>query len=191
MSLEQIVLTYGYPALLIGTLLEGETVVVLAGFLAHGGYLNLSWVILIAFAGTFTGDQFYFYLGRAKGVGLLERLPRWKAKSDRIFQLLQKHQILVILAFRFLYGLRLVTPFVLGLSRVHPARFLVLNFIGAAVWAVVIAGLGYFLGQTLEVFLEEVKRYEFWTLIGIATIGFLVWIFYWWIQVKKSDKLRS
>lgn len=59
MSLESLVTSYGYPAVLVGTFLEGETILVLAGFLAHRGYLDLPLVILTAFLGTFTGDQLF------------------------------------------------------------------------------------------------------------------------------------
>ena len=64
---------FGYMAILIGTFLEGETILVLGGFLAHRGYLHLPWVIASAFAGTFAGDQLYFYLGRFKGMKGLKK----------------------------------------------------------------------------------------------------------------------
>ena len=49
MTLESIVDTYGYLAVLLGTFLEGETILVLGGFAAHRGYLALPWVIVAAF----------------------------------------------------------------------------------------------------------------------------------------------
>jgi len=55
---------HGYWVLFIGTFLEGEAILIMAGFLAFQGYLNVGGVILTAFAGSFLGDQFYFYLGR-------------------------------------------------------------------------------------------------------------------------------
>ena len=62
--LESLIDTYGYIAIFIGTLLEGETVLVLGGFAAFRGYLSLPYVILTAFIGSMLGDQFFFYLGR-------------------------------------------------------------------------------------------------------------------------------
>jgi len=52
MSLEEIISNYGYAALLIGTFIEGETILVLAGFAAHRGYLDLPLVVTCAFIGT-------------------------------------------------------------------------------------------------------------------------------------------
>jgi membrane protein DedA with SNARE-associated domain len=45
---------YGYFAVMIGTILEGGTLLTMAGFLAHQGYLKLvPWVIAAGFAGNF------------------------------------------------------------------------------------------------------------------------------------------
>ena len=67
MSLAEMVSTYGYAAIAIGTFLEGETVLILGGFAAYRGYLELPWVLVSAFIGTLLGDQLYFYIGRTKG----------------------------------------------------------------------------------------------------------------------------
>lgn len=67
MNLEEVVTHYGYIGILIGTFLEGETILIIAGFLAHRGYLELPFVIVAAFFGSLIGDQLYFYIGRFKG----------------------------------------------------------------------------------------------------------------------------
>ena len=63
MTIEYLIQTYGYVAILVGTFLEGETVLVLGGLAAHQGYLQLPGVMLAAFAGTLIGDQLFFFLG--------------------------------------------------------------------------------------------------------------------------------
>lgn len=176
MDLHQLIIDYGYLALFIGTFLEGETILVLAGFLAHSGYLLLPWVIVSAFLGTFAGDQTFFYLGRSKGIGFLEKRPLWHRKTDKVFDLLHKHQIKVVLGFRFLYGVRNVTPFVIGASRMHPAKFFVLNFCGALIWAVAVAYLGYEFGDIAQAFLGEIKQYESYFLLGLALLGGLLFL---------------
>lgn len=179
MTLEDVVSTYGYAAIGIGTFLEGETILILGGFAAHRGYLELPWVILSAFLGTLIGDQLYFYIGRFKGRGLLDKRPRWKSRSEKVFRLLYTHQVWFILGFRFLYGLRTVTPFIVGLSGISPLRFLVLNTIGALVWATVIGVLGYLFGQTLEVLVGDIKKYELAVFAILVIIGSVVWLAYW------------
>ena len=61
--LESLLNEYGYPVLLIGTFLEGETILILGGMAAHLDYLSLGWVIACGFLGTLFGDQLYFFLG--------------------------------------------------------------------------------------------------------------------------------
>lgn len=176
MSLEELITTYGYAAVGIGSFLEGETVLVLGGFAAHRGYLELPWVIVSAFLGSLFGDQLYYFIGRIKGKSILEKRPRWKAKSEKVFSLLHKHQILLILGFRFLYGLRTVTPFVIGASKITPTRFIIHNILGAAIWAVIVGGMGYLFGYTLEIFIDNVKKYELLVFAGLTGVGIIIWL---------------
>jgi membrane protein DedA with SNARE-associated domain len=186
MSLSELISTYGYAAIAIGTFLEGETILVLGGFAAHRGYLELQWVLVSAFWGTLLGDQLYFYIGRAKGQSFLEKRPVWKSKSAKVFSLLNKHQVLLILGFRFLYGLRTVTPFVLGSSRIAPSFFLILNILGAFIWTIVIGVMGYMFGHTVEVIIDDIKRYELWLFIGLAALGVIIWSVHLLFKKKMS-----
>jgi membrane protein DedA with SNARE-associated domain len=179
MTLAELVSTYGYAAITIGTFFEGETILILGGLAAHQGYLELPWVISCAFAGTLFGDQLYFYIGRIKGHSTLEKRPHWKSRSERVLRLLHKHQILLILGFRFLYGMRTITPFLIGVSRVSPTRFLILNIIGALVWATAIGILGYVFGQTLEILIGDIKKYELFIFLGLVVSGSLTWLIYY------------
>lgn len=185
MSLDTLVEHYGYLALFVGTFLEGETIVVLGGFFAHRGLLVLEWVIVSAFIGTYAGDQLFYYIGRWRGGAILAKRPHWRLRSQRVFDLLHRHQVLVILGFRFLYGLRTVTPFVIGMSGVSPRRYLILNGLGALVWAIAIGLLGYLLGQTLEVFLQHIKRYEMLILGTVVVLAAAYWLFRWWREQRQ------
>ncbi len=175
MSVEALIATYGYAAILVGTFLEGEVILVLAGFAAHQGYLELPWVVIAAFAGTLIGDQLYFHLGRLRGRAFLDRRPGWQSRAERAFELLRKQEVLLILGFRFMYGMRIVTPFVLGVSGVSVTKFLVLNVISAFLWAGTVASLGYLFGQSVEGLLGNVERYELWIFAGLAAAGGVLW----------------
>jgi membrane protein DedA with SNARE-associated domain len=167
---------FGYLAVFLGTFLEGETVLLLAGFAAHRGYLALPGVIACAFAGTLAGDQLYFFLGRSRGPAFLARRPRWGRRVARARELVQRHQDAVILGFRFLYGTRTVVPFVVGMSGVAPWRFAALNAVSAAVWATAIGLVGYAVGESAERLLGEVERYELALFAGLALVGGAVWL---------------
>jgi membrane protein DedA with SNARE-associated domain len=175
MTLEALISTYGYAAIAIGTFFEGETILILGGFATHRGYLALPWVVLCGFLGTLCGDQFYFYLGRIKGAGFLERRPHWKSKSDRVFELLHRRQLLITLGFRFVYGFRTVTPFLLGASGFPPLRFFFLNSLGAILWAILIGGSGYLFGHVFQLIIGKIERYESWLFIALAALGAFLW----------------
>lgn len=128
--MESLIENFGYLAILIGTFLEGETILVIGGFTAHQGYLALPWVILAAFAGSLCGDQLFFFLGRRHSRFILNRRPSWKARMDKAQKLMDRFQTPLILVFRFLYGLRTVMPFMIGMSRVPTYQFIALNAAG-------------------------------------------------------------
>ena len=186
MTFEYLISHYGYVALFIGVFLEGETVLIAAGFAAHLGHLSLTWVILIAFAGSLAGDQFYFILGRVRGKAFLHKRPRWEAKVKKVWSLFEHYRTLMILGFRFMYGLRTVTPFAIGLGGISGIRFFVCNAIGAAVWAVVVAFVGYLFGALAKVVLVGVRQYEHWIILGVLCAGASVWLIYFLHRRTKS-----
>ena len=192
MSPESLIQTYGYWAILVGTFFEGETILILGGFAAHRGYLDFPWVILAAFAGTLCGDQLFFFLGRWYSPTTLIRRPSWKGRLDKAQRLLERFKTPLILGFRFLYGLRTVTPFAIGMSTVPTAQFVFLNALGALVWAMAVGTGGYLFGNALEGIIGNIKRYEFQVFAVIAAMGLLIWSVHFYRQRKaRHDVMNS
>ena len=176
-ALHQFIVDYGLWAVLGGTFLEGESVVVFAGFLAHQHLLRLPEVMLCAFAGSFAADQLLFFLGRRYRDHRLVRRIREKLAFERALALVDRYPHGFILSLRFLYGLRTVGPVALGMSRVPALRFLVLNAIAAAIWAAGFSLLGYVFGQTIESLLGRLHGVE--TKLAVAAvIGVTIWLAY-------------
>jgi membrane protein DedA with SNARE-associated domain len=174
--MEALIETYGYPAILVGTFLEGETIVLAAGYLASRGYLMLPWVAVCAFFGTWIGDTAYFFIGRRWGAALLEKRPAWRPAADRALRLLHRHHAVFILTFRFIYGVRTISPFAIGMSGVSPVRFILLNMAASAIWALLFASGGFLLGSALSAMIKKVERYEIFFLAGIAAVGMALWV---------------
>lgn len=176
MSLEAIIEHYGYFALILGTALEGETILVVAGYLAHRGYLQLPYVIAAAMFGTFVGDQTFFQLGRQSGEAYLARRSHRQARAARVRHLLECHRIALVMGFRFMYGIRTVAPFVIGMSGFSRKAFMLLNAVSAAIWAITIGCAGYAFGRALEKLFNEAKQYERPIVVGIVAVGATIWI---------------
>jgi membrane protein DedA with SNARE-associated domain len=174
--LHQFLNDFGYLALFLGTFFEGETILVLAGFLAFRGYMDINLVMLVAFFGSYAGDQLWYFLGRRHGRRLLARKPRWQTLGDRALEHIRKHPDLWVLSFRFVYGLRTVMPVAIGLSGYPPRRYLLLNGIGAAVWSIALGQAAYHFGSVLERLLGSVKKYELWVLGTLLLLGVALWI---------------
>ena len=174
--LQQFLQEFGYFALFLGTFFEGETILVLAGFLAFRGYMDLKVVMLVAFLGSYAGDQLWYFLGRKHGRKLLARKPRWQLMGDKALEHIRRHPDIWVLSFRFVYGLRTVMPVAIGLSGYPPARYLLLNGIGAAIWAIALATAAYHFGAVLEGMLGSVKKYELWVLGALGVLGICLWI---------------
>ena len=167
---------YGYSAIVLGTFLEGETVLLLAGFFAHQGYLDPAWVAVAAFCGSFSGDETMFLLARYKGVSLLRRFPRLAAGVERMGRTMRGSEIPLILGFRFVYGIRNITPAFLGVNGTSPLLFAPLNAVSAALWAVSFTAAGYFGGQALTQVFGRLHAYEPYILAGFLAIGATVWL---------------
>ena len=178
--------SYGYWALLIGTFLEGETIVIIAGFLAQQDLLSPPLIALSAFCGSVTSDQLMFILGRWKGIAIIQRFPKLERNVGKATNLLSRYETPLILGFRFLYGVRNVTPILMGVSGVNHVKFLVLNLIGAAVWAISFTAGGYFFGQVITTFMEAVPHAGRYVLGVLALLALGIWL---WRRKKQKKTL--
>lgn len=174
MSLPGLLADYGYLAVFIGCLLEGETILVLAGVAAQQGLLSLPAVVALAFVGGTLGDQIFFFTGRRYGHTLLRQSSRFAPAVQRVNALLLRHDAWLIVGVRFMYGLRIAGPIAIGMSDVPARRFLGFNLLGAALWAAVITGVGYGFGQSLQWLIADLARFEEIALVLIVGVAVLI-----------------
>lgn len=161
---------YGYWAVFVGCLLEGESVLILAGMIAHQHILKLYPVIGVAAVGGILGDQFLYWIGRRYGTRLLPKLRRHAPKIDRARTLIKKYPTISVFAVRFLYGMRLVGPMVIGASGLSPWRFLLVNVVGALVWATLFAVGGYWAGEFLQSMFGNLRPYLWRIVLAVLVI---------------------
>jgi len=186
-TLEEFIALYGPAVVFAGTLLEGETIVVVAGFLAHQGIVNPFAVTAAAFLGSFLGDQFCFFLGRRHAshpyVARLAQRPVFR----KILSAIEDHPKKFILTFRFIYGIRTISPVAIGLSAIPARQFLVLNALSAAVWAAAFTVLGYVFGHAVESVIGDLKAIEH-KIFAVAGIALAVFAAY---QIGLRLRRRS
>ncbi len=183
---------HGYWVLFAGTFLEGEAVLIIAGFLAFDGHLQLGGVIVTAWAGSFLGDQFFFYLGRLQGKSLLRRFHFIARRFREGLRLIEKYGAFVAFISRFTYGLRIVLPVILGITGLSSRTFLAINLGSALVWAATFSMAGYLYGKSASLFLDNVGKYEPYLLGALVALIMSIWLFHlyhaW--KSKKTARMR-
>jgi len=163
-------ISYGYWALALTLLLEnagvplpGETMLLFASFLAFGhDELDLVPIILVGTAACTLGDNIGYWIGNRGGRPLLHRYQRFfHLSEDRIRrgeELFESFGPATVFFARFVFGMRVLAGPLAGVLRMPWRRFVLFNFLGAALWVSVISCAGYVFGQHWERLVEIVSR---------------------------------
>ena len=178
--MEQLISDLGYIAVFIGTFLEGETVLALAGVAAAHGYLSFLAVTATAVLGGFLGDQFWFFMGRRYGARVLARFPGLAAKTPKVQALLRRWDAGAVILLRFCYGLRIAGPIVIGTCGISPWRLAFFNFIGVLIWAPLVAGIGYLAWQAMEQWIGRFRHVQIALLMVVVLAITVAWLAAQW-----------
>jgi membrane protein DedA with SNARE-associated domain len=186
---------YGYWAVAALLLLEsaglplpGETILLLASFLAYSEHeLQLLWVIVVGTVATTLGGELGFALGRHGGRPLIERYrhifsirAESLARGERLFD--RYGSVTVFLA-RFMFGMRVLASLLAGALHMPWRKFVLYNFLGAAVWVSAICGAGYLFGGHWGRLVHDLKRFD----LVVAIVVVLGGLFLWWRNRSRRD----
>ena len=181
MTLEVLLSQYGYAAIFVGAILEGETVLLIGAVFVQQGLLDFRALLLASALGAFVGDQCFFHLGRLKGSRFLRRFPARQRKMDQAARMLARRGTVVILLYRFIYGMRAVIPFLLGAGRCRVVPFNLLIAVSAAAWTLLIGTGGYCFGEALASMLAKNRAIQQGGIIGLLLIVVTAASLYrWW-----------
>lgn len=188
MSPEALLHKFGYLAVFVGTFLEGETILVMAGFFAERGYLEFFLVALSAFGGAYVGHVFWFWLGRKQGVKLLDRFPKMKKHFGKGIRMFERYGAPAIFITQWLYGLRITCAVIIGISRISTLKFLIYEAVTCIVWAFAITAAGFYFGRAVERVLGRAAHIEKWGLLVLVIVGVAVWGYHQWKEKKESPE---
>lgn len=184
---------YGYVAVLIGSVLEGETALLSAAFAANQGYLSLPFVIAAAFVGSTLTSFTYFWLGRFAGQRWLANKPGLQRRSERVHRLIERYPTGILIVYHFMYGLRALIPLVYGMSRVNSLRYMLLAMVSTTLWAVGIGMGGYHFGEVVMQHFETIKQHAGLILPGVLVVALLIGLairYEWLTWLKARFPLR-
>ncbi len=171
---EAFIAAYGPLVVFLGTLLEGETVAIMAGFLVHQGAIDGRLVLAAAFLGALAGDQALFFIGRRFADHPMVMRQRNRPLFAKALARVEASPTGFILTFRFLYGLRTVSPLAIGVSNVPARKFVAINAVAAFLWASIMTGVGFAFGRTIEATLGRFYAIEH-KLIAMVAVGIVAY----------------
>lgn len=189
MDINSLIAHYGYAALVVGSVAEGETVTLLGGVAAHQGLLRF-WLVVAAVAlGGMIGDQLLYLLGRRLGDRVLRHFSRHQDKIDHAQRLINKRPWLFVIGTRFMYGFRIIGPLLIGSSGLPPKVFLPLNIVGAIVWALIFTTLGYVGGEVVGPWLHAIDqhlKHWIWLILAIVLAFVLRAVIKRWLAKNRK-----
>jgi membrane protein DedA with SNARE-associated domain len=186
MTPEALLEQFGYLAVFVGTFLEGEAILIAAGFFASRGYLDVFLVSIVAFAGAYAGHLFWFWLGRVHGVKLLDRFPRMKRHFGKGIRVFERYGASAIIITQWIYGLRITCAVIIGMSRIGLVKFFVFQALSCAIWAVIITFAGFYFGRAIEALLGRVEHMEKYALLVIALVAVGFWLYHRWKEKREA-----
>ncbi len=123
-----------YLTIVFFAVLEGEIYYSKACADAMIGKLNWAGVWCAGAIGGSIGDQVWFYLLRGR-LHWLDRFPKLGQYRNTVSARVHSHETLIVLASRFLPGLRTAIPIACAYANVRPLKFSTLNLTSAFAWA--------------------------------------------------------
>ncbi len=178
-------------AAFVGLAIPGETAMLLGGFLAYQGRVDLGVMMAAGAVGAVVGDSVGYEIGRLFGEPLKRSRLGRRVGQDRWARaeayLRAKGGRAVFLG-RFVGLLRALVPALAGMSRM-PSTFLPWNVAGGVIWAPGFVLLGYLAGGSYQRVERIAGRASLLLLILLVLIGGVVVAARW--VARHPERLRS
>ena len=172
MAFQDVLARFGLIGIFAGAMIEGDVTMILAGVIAHLGYVALGPAIVTGTLGGFSADAIAYVAGRFWSTPI--RSSRFYRRVgptiEHVIDVLGPWHILVA---RFLWGTNLASMALWGIRRLHFVRFAILALLGCAVWASALGVLGFFLSSRAALLVGEVKHVEIWLLGALLVAAFV------------------
>jgi membrane protein DedA with SNARE-associated domain len=155
-----------------GIPVPGETILIAASLYAGAGRLNVVAVGIIAWVCAVIGDNIGFLIGHFGGRRLALKYGKYvfltPARLDQAENFFEHHGGKIIVAARFIEGLRQANGIVAGITGMHWKRFIPFNALGAALWVGLWVSVGYLAGSHITTLYTQITRYSLYVLIALA-----------------------
>ncbi len=167
----------------LGIPVPEETVMLVAGFLAGRGILDLRVVYMVCVLSAVTGDCCGFLVGRHGGqrivARLITRFATMRHRYERLQFFFHTHGSKAVFMARFIAGVRFMAGPMAGAAGMPFLRFLGWNLLGAIVWCTTVVTIGYLVGDELYRITEIAHHAQRWIALVAFLLCFGLWFFWW------------
>jgi membrane protein DedA with SNARE-associated domain len=169
-----------------GVVIEGDATLLAASFLCHQGHLQFLPVLLVGALTSTTVNNVLFWASRCWARPCFQRKLNANTRWLRLERSYVKHQLWVLLFSRFIWGLRVAIITAAGLSTVRYPVFVVLDLLGAFLWATVLCLGGYYFGEALTGVLADIRAFDLHIALALFVgVGLLVGYRSWAVRKKR------
>jgi len=185
---------YGYIVLFVALILEliglptpGETLMTYCGFLVFQGKLNWVISITVAAAGVISGITISYFIGLTLGDAFFKKYGPYihlgPEKLEKTSKWFKKYGNGLLVVAYFIPGVRHVTGYFSGVTKIPYKRFAANAYIGALLWTGTFISLGKVLGSNWEKFHGPIKKYM---IIGGIIIAIVLICIYLYRSYKQQ-----
>lgn len=172
---------YAYLVLMLASIAEnlfpptpGDVITIFGASLVGTGHLSFIWVNVATTVGSTIGFMGYYYVGLKFGERFLKGEKRStlfpKEAVEKTEQWFSIYGYKLILANRFLAGIRAVISIVSGMSRLNPLKVLLYSTLSAILWNTILISSGALIGKNWELIVGYVQTYAKWISVGIVCV---------------------
>ncbi len=138
----------GYFILFLAMVLEGETILIIAGMLASLNAFDIGDVLWISFAGVVLGNILWYYVGFKVSHKAFANKIILRADKAVMYFLPHFHQkpFKSIFFSKFIYGVNRATVFMSGVFKIKFSLFMEAEVLASIAWVILYAAVGYFFG---------------------------------------------
>ncbi len=167
-----------------------EVVMVPAGYLAAKGEMNLYLAILAGIGGSLAGAVFNYLLALKFGRAFLSKYGKYVLVKEETLQKMEdffaKHGHISTFSGRLIPAVRQYISLPAGLAKMDLWKFSLYTSLGAGIWVMILALLGYFIGHNQELIGEYIK------IIIVSILVLLAIGIFFYIRIKmKKDILKK
>jgi membrane-associated protein len=182
-------LAFGEAAFFVGFVLPGETAVLLGGFLASQGRLDIVTLIVLVVVSAILGDTVGYEVGKHFGPRVLQLhvLRKHRSRLDSAQEMLRRRGGPAVFLGRWTAFFRAVMPGMAGLSQMRYRVFLLWNALGGIAWGIALSLVGYFAGASYEKVASALGKGTGVVFGTVVITGLLVW----YVRRKRAQKEKE